>query len=62
MAKPPVDYLEKTKKQFHNKKKKHKGVNEDSVLENRKNRVNFKNYIRQLREEEAETDFDDYED
>ena len=61
MSKPPVDYLEKTKKQFHNKKKKHKGLNEDSALENRKTRVNFKNYIRQLREEEAEADFDDFE-
>lgn len=62
MSKKP-DYTEHHQPRPLNKKKKHKsGFNED-VADNRRSRINFKNYVRQLKEEELDNyDEDDYND
>lgn len=59
MAKPLVDYSNSHHQPRKiDKKKKSKVFNEETTLENRGGRVSFKNYLNQVREEEAEKEFD----
>jgi hypothetical protein len=60
MAKAP-DYEHHAPRTI-DKKKRPKAFNEEAVLANRGSRVNFKNYIRQLKEEELAEEIDDFED
>ena len=59
---PKRDYEHHQPRKTDKKKKHHRGFNEEVVQDQRASRVNFKNYLRQLREEELmDDDFDDEE-
>ena len=61
MAKNDYEHHQPPRKFDKKKKKKHFGLNEDSDV-SRANRVNFKNYLRQLKEQELLSDDEDDDD
>jgi len=63
MSKKPVEYgFDHHQPRIKDKKKRHKGGFSEEVVESRATRISFKNYVRQLEEEQMLDDGDDLDD